>query len=71
MKSGIHPQYAKATITCACGAVYELGSTRKNAHVEVCAACHPFYTGEQRAVDAGGRVVRFNKRYARQTAQKA
>ena len=63
MKSGIHPKYADTTITCSCGAVYEVGSTKANLRVEICSRCHPFYTGErQRIVDTGGRVERFKRR---------
>lgn len=63
MKSGIHPAYEKTTITCSCGATYEVGSTKKNLRVEICSACHPLFTGQQRIVDKGGRVERFKKRY--------
>ena len=64
MKEGIHPNYKPATITCACGAVWETGSTKQDIHVEVCSKCHPFYTGRQKLVDTGGRVDRFKKRFA-------
>ena len=63
MKEGIHPNYKPATITCACGAVWETGSTKQYIHVEVCSKCHPFYTGRQKLVDTGGRVDRFKKRF--------
>lgn len=63
MKAKIHPDYAKTTITCSCGAVYEVGSTRKNLRVEICGKCHPFFTGQQRIVDSGGRVERFHRKY--------
>ena len=63
MKQGIHPDYAVTTITCACGAVYTVGSTKPNLRVEICANCHPFYTGKQRIVDTGGRVERFRRKY--------
>ena len=63
MKEGIHPNYQPATITCACGAVWETGSTKQDIHVEVCSKCHPFYTGRQKLVDTGGRVDRFKKRF--------
>ena len=62
-KAGIHPNYQLATITCACGAVYESASTRGSFSVEICASCHPFYTGKQKLLDAAGRIDRFNKRY--------
>ena len=63
MKEGRHPNYKPATITCACGAVWETGSTKQDIHVEVCSKCHPFYTGRQKLVDTGGRVDRFKKRF--------
>ncbi len=63
VKPGIHPEYFETTITCACGATYPVGSTRKNLRVEICSNCHPFYTGKHRIVDTGGRVERFRKRY--------
>ena len=64
MKEKIHPKYFDATtITCACGAVYQVGSTRDKLRVEICSKCHPFYTGQQRIVDTGGRVDRFRRRY--------
>jgi large subunit ribosomal protein L31 len=63
MKEGIHPDYKPATITCACGAVWETGSTKEDIHVEVCSKCHPFFTGRQKLVDTGGRVDRFKKRF--------
>ena len=63
MKQGIHPDYKKTTITCACGAVYETGSSKENLHVEICAKCHPFYTGKQKLVDTGGRVAKFKKKF--------
>ena len=63
MKAGIHPNYVDCTITCACGNVIQTRSTRPEIRVEVCSKCHPFYTGKQKLVDAGGRVDRFNKRF--------
>ena len=63
MKEGIHPKYEQTTIRSACGAVYNTGSTKKNITVEICANCHPFYTGKQKLVDTSGRVDQFNKRY--------
>ncbi|HBL35404.1 MAG TPA: 50S ribosomal protein L31 [Firmicutes bacterium] len=62
MKKDIHPQYAKATITCACGETFETGSTKKEIRVEICSNCHPFFTGKQRIVDSGGQVEKFQKR---------
>jgi large subunit ribosomal protein L31 len=63
MKEGIHPKYEPTTITCACGNVIETRSTAKDIHVEICSACHPFFTGKQKFVDTAGRIERFNKRF--------
>ena len=63
MRDGIHPNYEEATITCACGNVIKTRSTKKNISVDVCSKCHPFYTGKQKMVDAGGRVDRFKKKF--------
>ena len=63
MRESIHPKYEKTTITCACGAVNEVGSTKENVRVEICAKCHPFYTGRQKLVDTGGRVEKFKKKF--------
>ena len=63
MKDGIHPNYNQTVIKCACGAVYPTGSTKENISVEICAKCHPFYTGKQKLVDTSGRVDKFNKKY--------
>ena len=64
MKEGIHPNYRVATILCACGTSYATRSTRGDYHVEICAGCHPFYTGKQKMLDTAGRVERFKKKYA-------
>jgi large subunit ribosomal protein L31 len=62
MKQDIHPKYTEtATITCACGAVFETGSTTPMMKIEICSQCHPFYTGKKKFIDAGGRVDRFKK----------
>lgn len=63
MKQGIHPKYKKVTVRCACGNVFETGSTKGDMHVEICNACHPFYTGKQKLLDTAGRVEKFNKKY--------
>jgi len=63
MKKGIHPEYKKTTITCACGNVIETSSTKENIRVEICSKCHPFFTGKQKLVDTSGRVDMFKKRY--------
>ena len=63
MKAGIHPDYKQTTIKCARGNVIETGSTKENISIEICSACHPFYTGKQKLVDTGGRVDKFRKRF--------
>lgn len=63
MKEGIHPQYNKTKIRCACGEVIETGSTKNDIRVEICSKCHPFFTGKQKLVDSGGRVDRFKKKF--------
>jgi large subunit ribosomal protein L31 len=64
MKANIHPTYHKfATVTCACGNSWEVGSTQENLRTEICSQCHPFWTGEQRIVDTEGRVERMMRRY--------
>ena len=63
MKEGIHPEYYQATVTCNCGNTFVTGSTKKDIHVEVCSKCHPFYTGQQKAARADGRIDKFNKKY--------
>ena len=63
MKPGIHPDYEETTVTCACGATYTFGSTRKYTRIEICSHCHPLFTGQQKLIDSGGRVERFKKRY--------
>ncbi len=63
MQQGIHPDYKETTIKCACGNVIETGSTKEDIRIEICSACHPFYTGKQKLVDTGGRVDKFRKRY--------
>ncbi len=63
MKEKIHPQWMEATVRCLCGTTYTVGSTKPELKVELCSKCHPYYTGEQRIVDTGGRVERFKRRY--------
>lgn len=63
MKTGIHPDYVDATVTCSCGNTFQTRSTRPTIRVDVCSNCHPFYTGTQRIVDAQGQVERFRKRF--------
>jgi large subunit ribosomal protein L31 len=63
MKEGIHPSYQAAKIICACGSIIETRSTRPEIRVELCSACHPFYTGKQKLVDTAGRVERFRRKF--------
>ena len=63
MKEGIHPNYAETTITCACGNVLEVGSTKKDIKVDVCSKCHPYWTGNLRLDTKGGRADKFKKKY--------
>jgi large subunit ribosomal protein L31 len=63
MKTAIHPAYQITTVTCACGNTFETGSTAKNLKVDICSECHPFFTGKQKMINAGGRVDRFKKKY--------
>lgn len=63
MREGIHPKYVECTITCACGNVIHTRSTKPKIRVEICSACHPFFTGKQKLVDTAGRVERFKKKY--------
>jgi large subunit ribosomal protein L31 len=65
MKPSIHPTYNKVTATCVCGATVETGSTLAVIKLDICSACHPFYTGTQKIIDAEGRVERFTKKYAK------
>jgi large subunit ribosomal protein L31 len=64
MKAGIHPEYKPSKVVCACGAVIETRSTRGDFHVDICSACHPFFTGKQKIMDTAGRIERFKNRYA-------
>jgi large subunit ribosomal protein L31 len=70
VKAEIHPNYQKTLVRCSCGNTFETRSTRAELHVELCSQCHPFYTGKQKLVDAGGRVERFNRRYANRPTKK-
>ncbi|HEX9889570.1 MAG TPA: 50S ribosomal protein L31 [Nitriliruptorales bacterium] len=62
MKSDIHPEYVLTTVHCSCGNNFQTRATQEEIHVELCSECHPFYTGKQKLVDAGGRVDRFQRR---------
>ena len=71
MKADIHPNYVECQVTCACGNSFTTKSTRAQIKLEICSACHPFYTGNQKFVDTAGRVDRFRQRYSRGGAKKA
>ncbi len=64
MKADIHPTYQRTVVQCACGNSFETRSTMASIHVEICARCHPYFTGKQKLVDTAGRVERFRQRYA-------
>ena len=63
MKAGIHPEYNQVTVTCVCGSTYETRSTSDLSKVDICAECHPFYTGKQKVVDTEGRIEKFRKKF--------
>jgi len=65
MKAGIHPEYVLATVHCACGNEFQTRSTKPELHVEICSNCNPFYTGQPKLLDTGGRVERFQRRLER------
>jgi len=71
MKTGIRPEYVTANVRCSCGNAFTTRSTKSELHVELCSQCHPFYTGKQKLVDAGGRVERFQRRYANRPTPKS
>ncbi len=63
MREGIHPKYYQAKVTCNCGNEFVTGSTKPEIHVEICSKCHSFYTGQQKAASARGRIDKFNRKY--------
>ncbi|HGY92966.1 MAG TPA: 50S ribosomal protein L31 [Planctomycetes bacterium] len=65
MKKGIHPKYVECHVTCGCGNTFVTRATVEELRVEICGACHPFYTGKQKFVDTAGRVEKFRRRYAK------
>ena len=67
MKEGIHPKYQEVEARCACGNTFKTRSTKPELHLEICSACHPFFTGRQKLIDPEGRVERFNKKFGTQT----
>ncbi|MFN2589123.1 MAG: 50S ribosomal protein L31 [Actinomycetota bacterium] len=71
MKQGIHPDYVETKVTCSCGNTFTTRSVKPELHVELCNQCHPFYTGKQKLVDTGGRVERFQKKYASRAKARA
>ena len=64
MKEGIHPKYVETKVTCGCGSTFITSSTKSELKVDICSACHPFYTGKLKFVDTAGRIEKFNKKYA-------
>ena len=69
MKEGIHPTYKEVEVRCACGNTFRTRSTKTELHLEICSACHPFFTGRQKLIDTEGRVERFNKKFGTQTSE--
>jgi len=65
VKDGIHPNYVESKVTCACGNTFTTRSVKPAINVEICSACHPFFTGKQKFVDSEGRVDRFNRKYGK------
>jgi large subunit ribosomal protein L31 len=68
VRTGIHPDYVEAKVTCSCGETFQTRSTKADLHVELCSKCHPFYTGTQKLVDSGGRVQRFADKFGNAAA---
>jgi large subunit ribosomal protein L31 len=69
VKQGIHPEYQEVDARCACGNTFKTRSTKPELHLEICSACHPFFTGRQKLIDTEGRVERFTKKYGAQTSE--
>jgi len=69
VKEGIHPKYTEVEVRCACGNTFKTRSTKPELHLEICSACHPFFTGRQKLIDTEGRVERFTKKFGAQTSQ--
>jgi len=68
VKEGIHPKYQEVEVRCACGNTFKTRSTKPELHLEICSACHPFFTGRQKLIDTEGRVERFTKKFGVQTS---
>jgi large subunit ribosomal protein L31 len=71
VKKDIHPKVHRVTVQCACGNTFETHSTKPELRLEICSACHPFFTGKQKLIDSAGRVERFKRRYGKPTAAEA
>jgi len=69
MKEAIHPKYHNVLVTCACGNKFETRSTKSEIRLEMCSACHPFFTGKQKLIDTAGRIERFQRRYSKIKAE--
>src|SRR5262247_3450269 len=69
VKAGIHPKYEEVEVRCACGNTFKTRSTKPELHLEICSACHPFFTGRQKLIDTEGRVERFTKKFGAQTSE--
>ena len=69
MKPNIHPEYHEITVQCACGNKFQTRTTASDMHLDICSACHPFFTGRQKLIDTEGRVDRFNKKFGAQTVE--
>jgi large subunit ribosomal protein L31 len=67
VKTGIHPEYATATVKCACGNTFQTRSTQGEIHTDICNKCHPFFTGKQKLIDTAGRVERFRQKYGKES----
>jgi large subunit ribosomal protein L31 len=69
VKPGIHPKYQEVAVRCACGNTFSTRSTKPDLHLDICSACHPFFTGRQKLIDTEGRVERFTKRFGAQSSE--
>jgi large subunit ribosomal protein L31 len=69
VKEAIHPKYEEVEVRCACGNTFKTRSTKPELHLEICSACHPFFTGRQKLIDTEGRVERFSKKFGLQTSE--
>jgi large subunit ribosomal protein L31 len=69
VREGIHPKYEQVEVRCACGNTFTTRSTKPELHLEICSACHPFFTGKQKLIDTAGRIEKFKKKYAKHLQQ--